>query len=108
MGNFRFGHSWALLLEDELWQFGQWREYYFDNPSSYLAGPYTFPPFNWTGLLPYPVGQVYNAPDKCGDPGTDYLKGDVNKDCRVDFKDVAEVALDWLGCTDPQDPNCAW
>lgn len=35
------------------------------------------------------------------------LKGDVNKDCSVDFKDLSEFAQVWLICVDPQDVLCS-
>ena len=39
----------------------------------------------------------------CGD----FLVSDINRDCYVDMQDMALVALQWLQCTDPQDPiNC--
>jgi hypothetical protein len=107
MGNFRFGHSWGLLTDKELWQFSQWRTYELDYPPYPLLQPWTFI-LDWDGQLPYPQGQLYHAPDECGDPGTDYLQGDINKDCYVDFKDMALLVQGWLGCTDPTDPECPW
>lgn len=38
----------------------------------------------------------------CGDLGHPYPKGDLNKDCRVDFADFAEFADNWLVCTAPK------
>ena len=114
VGNFRFGHSYAFLDDDSLWQFnGPWLTYeplsppypqlgstFFDNPMV----------LDWTseGLKPYPKAQDYTrpVPDKCGDPGTWYVSGDINRDCEVDFKDMAELCNTWLRCTDPQDANC--
>jgi len=32
--------------------------------------------------------------------------GDINEDCRIDFFDFAEFALDWALCNDPGDTNC--
>ena len=37
----------------------------------------------------------------CGDADTVYLDGDINNDCYVDINDVAEIAKQWLQCTDP-------
>ena len=37
--------------------------------------------------------------DGCGDLGHPYPPGDLNLDCRVDFKDVAVIGLHWLECT---------
>jgi len=42
----------------------------------------------------------------CGDPGTVYNAGDLNKDCVVDFYDFAMLVSQWLECTDPEDPTC--
>jgi hypothetical protein len=35
----------------------------------------------------------------CGDYKHPYPVGDLNKDCRVDFSDIAVIALHWLECT---------
>jgi len=40
----------------------------------------------------------------CGDWG--YPPGDINKDCYVDLRDMAEVADSWLECTDPNNTDC--
>jgi len=114
VGNFRFGHSYAFLDDKALWAFNQWMS------DAYKYSPYPqlgqlappFPPiqvnFAGRGLLPYPKGQDFTnpTPQKCGDPGTWYVSGDINKDCRVDFRDMAILAGTWLRCTDPQDANC--
>ncbi|OHB57812.1 MAG: hypothetical protein A2Y12_17295 [Planctomycetes bacterium GWF2_42_9] len=42
----------------------------------------------------------------CGDYGTVYKAGDLNSDCYVDFADVAEMAFEWLTCTDPANTRC--
>lgn len=34
------------------------------------------------------------------------LESDLNKDCKVDFVDISEFALEWLVCNDPCDLNC--
>ena len=34
------------------------------------------------------------------------LATDVNKDCYVDLKDLAIIALEWLDCMDPQNLAC--
>lgn len=47
-------------------------------------------------------------PEGCGDIGTVYLAGDINKDCKVDFKDLASIALNWQNCTDPQGDCNKW
>jgi hypothetical protein len=43
------------------------------------------------------------APE-CGDWG--YKPGDLNRDCRVDLRDFALIAADWLECTLPNGENC--
>jgi hypothetical protein len=42
--------------------------------------------------------------DLCGSMG--YLPGDLNYDCRVDLKDMAILASEWLRCTQPEDAMC--
>jgi hypothetical protein len=49
------------------------------------------------------LAKILQMPRRCGDLGTIYLPGDVNKDCKVDFKDFAEFADEWLGSTDPNE-----
>jgi len=106
VGNFRFGHSYALLDDQALWQFSNWLPFTPPAPYIYQLIPGGVPPMNisWEGLLPYPKGQDYNPPipQECGDPGTSYEAGDINRDCTVDFRDFAEFANTWLRCTDPQ------
>jgi len=50
--------------------------------------------------------KILEMPKRCGDLGTIYLPGDSNKDCKVDFKDFAGFANQWLGSTDPNDGGC--
>ena len=45
--------------------------------------------------------KVLEMPQQCGDLGTMYLPGDLNRDCRVDFADFIELADKWLESTDP-------
>jgi hypothetical protein len=45
--------------------------------------------------------EILELPDRCGDPGTLYLPGDVNKDCKVNIIDYAAMAEHWLDSTDP-------
>lgn len=53
-------------------------------------------------------GSVVGA-SLCGQPGTVYLKADLNRDCYVDMNDLVLFVQDWLGCTDPSDPlHCSW
>ena len=46
------------------------------------------------------------APDVCGDPGTQYSEMDLNLDCYVNFGDFVLFASEWLDCTDPTDEAC--
>jgi hypothetical protein len=105
MGNFRFGHSHGLLMDDELPQFSNWKTVQYQYPPYQVLGPKTFT-LNWTGTLPYPKGQDYIPPQNCGDPGTQYADGDINKDCKVDWQDFVLFANTWLICTDPNQANC--
>ena len=41
---------------------------------------------------------------ECGDWG--YYPGDINKDCYVDFTDLAIFLSEWPNCTDLANPNC--
>ncbi|MEN6308936.1 MAG: hypothetical protein ABFD91_14400, partial [Anaerohalosphaeraceae bacterium] len=34
------------------------------------------------------------------------MTGDINADCKVNLDDFALIALDWLKCNDPEDPDC--
>jgi hypothetical protein len=108
VGFFRFGHSYAALDDQALWKFDNWL---FDEPTIFPMWQ-TIPPISVDlsghGLLPYPAAQDYEfpPPEKCGDPGTSYTSGDINKDCKVDFHDFAYFSATWLNCTDPNQDNC--
>jgi len=108
VGFFRFGHSYAALDDQALWQFDNWL---FDEPTLFPMWQ-TIPPISVDlsghGLLPYPAAQDYEfpPPEKCGDPGTSYPSGDINKDCKVNFHDFAYFSATWLNCTDPNQDNC--
>jgi len=64
--------------------------------------------FSWRGDV-NPAGRIdvplmvtiLGIPARCGDLGTKHLPADLNRDCRVDLKDFAELAQKWLGCTKP-------
>jgi hypothetical protein len=107
MGYFRFGHSYGFLMDDELQTFNNWKTTVYPGPPFPALQKMSFP-LNWAGQLPYPKGQdlINPVPQQCGDPGTFYYGGDINKDCYVDYKDFAIFADGWLGCTNPADPNC--
>ena len=40
--------------------------------------------------------KILEMPRRCGDLGTMYLPGDLNKDCKVDIEDLAEFIEKWL------------
>ena len=42
----------------------------------------------------------------CGDPDTQFLPGDANKDCYVNLEDLSVLAKDWLDCNKPDDSSC--
>lgn len=48
----------------------------------------------WDDFAVYSVYEI--APTVCGDDGTIYLNGDINKDCRVDSQDLKLMASEWL------------
>ena len=41
---------------------------------------------------------------ECGDWG--YRTSDLNRDCKVDLKDLAIMSREWLACTQPEQENC--
>jgi hypothetical protein len=45
--------------------------------------------------------KILEMPRRCGDLGTIYLPGDLNKDCKVNFADFIKFADKWLASTDP-------
>lgn len=47
------------------------------------------------------LAKILEMPQQCGDLGTLYLPGDLNKDCKVDSTDFAKFADKWLQSTDP-------
>jgi hypothetical protein len=48
------------------------------------------------------ITAVFVVDRQCGDECHPYPSGDVNKDCKVDFSDIAMVASSWLECTRPE------
>jgi hypothetical protein len=109
IGNFKFGHSYGLLQGAKLWGYEDWK---MQEPGLQEFNPMMPPimiPVNLPGLLPYPRGENYNPPETpqhCGDPGMEYMQGDLNRDCYVDFKDFALMASEWLSCNDPNNSLC--
>ncbi|MFH1614997.1 MAG: hypothetical protein ABIG61_07925 [Planctomycetota bacterium] len=51
--------------------------------------------------------QTYTIVAGCGDQNHPYPQGDINKDCSVDFYDVAILSQDWVECTDPNGEACS-
>ncbi|MDO8302813.1 MAG: hypothetical protein Q7T18_06205, partial [Sedimentisphaerales bacterium] len=51
-------------------------------------------------------GPKNHVPTACGDVNTNYLTGDFNSDCKVNFKDFAVMAQSWIKCTDPLNAGC--
>jgi hypothetical protein len=52
---------------------------------------------NFVGEIDYI--RIYSGVIFCGDAYHQYPVGDVNKDCKVNFFDIAIVAEHWLECT---------
>jgi len=50
----------------------------------------------------FSLGATWYEPIACGDAEHPYPIGDLNKDCEVNFFDIAILALHWLDCTRPQ------
>jgi len=48
------------------------------------------------------IAYAVQPPPQCGDPNHPYPIGDLDQDCRVDFLDLAFLALHWLECTAPE------
>lgn len=47
--------------------------------------------------------EILEWPTECGDLGTVYSPGDLNRDCKVDAEDFVELANWWLASTEPGD-----
>lgn len=47
--------------------------------------------------------KVLQMPRECGHLGTIYLPGDWNRDCQLNFTDIAELADKWLGSSNPNE-----
>ena len=45
------------------------------------------------------IDAEYNGIPYCGQPGTIYLKGDINRDCFVNVTDLLILMEDWLKST---------
>ena len=46
------------------------------------------------------------GPSYCGDEGTVFPQGDLNRDCYTNLEDMAVLAEQWLLCSDAADPTC--
>ncbi|MHC4623926.1 MAG: hypothetical protein ACYS4W_08490 [Planctomycetota bacterium] len=51
--------------------------------------------------------KILEMPRRCVHLGRICLRPDLNEDCKVNFKDVAELVDQWLECTDPDEEKCA-
>jgi hypothetical protein len=48
------------------------------------------------------ITAVFVDARQCGDECHPYPSGDISRDCKVDFLDIAMVASSWLECTRPE------
>ncbi|KPL25446.1 MAG: hypothetical protein AMJ75_00955 [Phycisphaerae bacterium SM1_79] len=53
------------------------------------------------------LAKILEMPRQCGHLGTVYLPGDLNRDCRLNFADLAETADNWLDSTEPANNHTA-
>ncbi|HBG28051.1 MAG: hypothetical protein A2Y10_17645 [Planctomycetes bacterium GWF2_41_51] len=63
----------------------------------------------WNGASVWPRAyldnlKLYSIEPICGDWG--YLKGDLDKDCKIDFIDIDLFIQQWLSCTEPGVTDC--
>ena len=97
--NFRFGHNYGMLDTESLWKFNEWMTV---SPSSAILSegePFELR-LDWDTLLPYPQSNITPIERVPGaNECTVYLQADLNKDCYVDFKDLAILAEQWLHTT---------
>jgi hypothetical protein len=49
------------------------------------------------------LAKILEMPRRCGDLGTLYLPGDLNRDCKVNFDDLSDITDKWLESTEPND-----
>lgn len=91
--NFRFGHSYGMPDEQELWKFKDWMTTVAQKVELVADKPYEVV-LDWDKRLPYPPGEDYTGP-LC----VEFLPQDFNKDCYVDFKDLAIFSESWLDNT---------
>jgi len=103
--NFRFGHSYGRLGDEELAEFHEWMT---RSPEQVplSGGTSQYLPVNWEGRLPYPEGEVVplnasSSPPEC----TVYLLADTNRDCFVNLVEVAITASAWMDTTVPSPPS---
>jgi hypothetical protein len=73
------------------------------DPVNYVVNFYTGYTFSTPTIE---ITYIDTPPEFCGGYGTEYRQGDVNKDCKVDFADLALMVAAWLDCTTPDDTNC--
>ena len=61
--------------------------------------------------ITWPNGTVQNVTDVAVDQILEVgllLEGDLNQDYKVDHEDLAVIGQQWLGCSDPIDPECTY
>jgi hypothetical protein len=87
--NLRLGHSYGRLQDESLWTFNRWMT---EVPTMYPFTPHepVRLQIDWKGRLPYP--QAVRFMPTC----MEYIPGDLNQDCVVDWKDFAIMADYWL------------
>ena len=86
---------------------GEWRSGVTDANGAFTATGSSV--FGWLLEGDIPLTGDVGAPaglDNCGDLGTVYLTADFNKDCYVNFEDLAVLAGSWIWCTDPANSAC--
>ncbi len=59
-----------------------------------------------TGMVIPDINVVIEPDQWCGQTGTTYTAADINRDCEVNLYDMAMMAAQWLGCTNPANPDC--
>jgi hypothetical protein len=89
--NYLLDHTWTISASLQF-PAKVWKVSYLADDSGYFSP--RIDNLNGKGL----------APPKCGDPTHPFPAGDWNKDCYVNFKDLAIFVSQWLNCTSPAAP----
>lgn len=84
---------------------GAWEGLLFGDPTAASSSPDTKVQIDY---IRWDTTGAYTPvePMICGEEGTLYLAGDLNKDCYVNLLDIAVWSEEWLGCTDLQTSYC--